>query len=202
MHGGIRGEHGCCGSGRQAPGSVPARRWRADGLPMARGRTEGGSASTAPATAPLDVAPVIEQRQQAGVAHQRRPPAGRPAVQTRAEAPARWRLPCPARGEQSNSHGWRGSRRARAAVGAGNALLRFSTLPEKQEWDACAPVGDDVELPDPAYLAPRVRRARNSGRRCRARPDGQRRQLPFSSPQPSAMSSGHSSMRYSVWKDG
>jgi hypothetical protein len=173
---GLRGEHVAADQSAQRLGQ---RRY-VDGEPMAfqwpEGKRKTGQHRPRLQKVQHDVAPVIEQRQRAGVAHQRPQPVD-PLCRLAREKRQRAGV-CLVRlhgATVEQPHVGQGAEE-RAAIGAGNALLQVLDVADK-EWDACAPVGDDMELVQPLRSAPEGQASQKLLDGGVARPDGQEDQV-------------------------
>ena len=90
----------------------------------------------------------------------------------------------------------------RSPVGAGHALFQAIDVADEHR-DAAALVGDDVELLQALLVTPEGQASKELLDGGVPRPDRQEDQIAWSSPtQASAITSGHSSMRYSVVEEG
>jgi hypothetical protein len=150
---GVRGEHVAADQAAQRLG----QRRHVDGEPMAfqwpEGERKAGQHRPRLQQLQHDVAPVIEQRQRAGIPHQQPQPVEPVcgiARQQRQRAGVGLVGLHGATVEQPHV-GQRAEQRA--AVGAGNALLQVLDVADENR-DARALLGDDMELIQPLFVAP------------------------------------------------
>ena len=173
---GVRGEHVAADQAAQRLG----QRRHVDGEPMTfqwpEGEWKAGQHRPRLQQLQRDVAPMIEQRQRAGISHQQpqpvEPVCGIARQQRQRAGVGLVRLHG-ATVEQPHV-GQRAEQRA--AVGAGNALLQVLDV-ANEEWDACALVGDDMELVQPLRIAPEGQASQKLLDGGVARPDGQEDQV-------------------------
>ena len=141
------------------------------------------------------VAPGIEKRQRAGIPHQLPQPVEpvRGIARQERQRAGVGLVGLDAAPIEQPDVGQRAEQRAPVCARA--ALFQVLDVAD-EDRDARALLGDDVELIQSCSSRPRVRRARNSWTAVSRAQREMKTRLPFSSPtQPSAIRSGHSSMR-------